>query len=91
MRTEMLMFNAEADTIGASKRARAITAVTAVTASMLVLWLAAIALTPVDSSSDTSTTPAAVQPAHESSGSESNRGHGSSIDDPVTSGVDMHG
>ena len=88
MRTDMLMFKADPDTIGASKRARA---VTAVIASMLVLWLAAIALTPVDSSSDISTTPAAVQPAHESSGSESNRGHGSSIDDPVTSGVDMHG
>ena len=88
MRTGMLMTNADADTIGASKRARA---VKAVTASMLVLWLAAIALTSVDSSSDISTTPAAVQPAHESSGSESSLGRGSSIDDPITSGVDMHG
>ena len=91
MRTDMLMFNAEADTIGASRRARAVTAVTVVTASMLVLWLAAIALTPVDSSSDTSTTPAAVQPAHESSGSDPSLGRGSSIEDAVTSGVDMHG
>ena len=88
MRTDMLMFKADADTIGASKRARA---VTALTASMLVLWLAAIALTPVDSISDISTTPTAVEPAYESSGSESNPGRGSSIDDPVTSGVDMHG
>ena len=38
MRTDMLMTKADADTIGASKRARA---VTAVTASMLVLLFAA--------------------------------------------------
>ena len=88
MRTDMLMTKADVDTIGASKRART---VKAVAASMLVLGLAAIALTSVDSSSDISTTPAAIQPAHESSGSESSLGRGSSIDDPVTSGVDMHG
>ena len=88
MRTDMLMTKADADTIGASKRARA---VKAITASMLVLGFAVIALTPVDSSSDISTTPAAVQPAHESSSNESSLGRGSSIDDPVTSGVDMHG
>ena len=88
MRTDMLMINADSDTIQASKRARA---VKAVTASIMVLWLAGIALTSVDSSSDSSTTPAAVQPAHESSGSESSLGRGSNIDDPVTSGVDMHG
>ena len=88
MRTDMLMIKTHSDTIAAFKRARA---VKAVTASMLVLWLAGIALTPVDSSSDISTTPAAVQPAHESSGSESSLGRGSSVDDAVTGGVDMHG
>ena len=88
MRTEMLMTNAASDTIQASKRARA---VKAFAASMLVFWLAAIALTPVESSSDTSTTPTAVQPAHESSGSDPSLGRGSSIDDAVTGGVDMHG
>jgi hypothetical protein len=88
MRTDMLMNNADSDTIRAFKRARA---VKAATASMLVFWLAAIALTPVESSYDISTTPAAVQPAHESSGSESSFGRGSSIDDSVTGGVDMHG
>ena len=88
MRTDMLMTNAPSDTIAAFKRPRA---VKAVIASMLVLWLAGIALAPVDSSSDISTTPAAVQPAHESSGSESSFGRGSSVDDPVTGGVDMHG
>ena len=88
MRTDMLMTKADADPIGASKRARA---VKAITASMLALGFAAIALTPVDPSSDISPKPAAVEPAHESSGSESSLGRGSSIDDPVTSGVDMHG
>jgi hypothetical protein len=88
MTTDMLMMNTDSDKIEASKRAWAFTLVTAL---MLVLWFAVIAVTPANSSSDISTTPAAVQPAYESSGSESNLGHGSSIDDPVTSGVDMHG
>jgi hypothetical protein len=87
MGTDM-MNNADSDTIEASKRAWAFTAVTAL---MLVFWLAVMAVTPANSSSDISTTPAAVQPAHESSGSESSFGRGSSIDDPVTGGVDMHG
>ena len=87
MRTDM-MTKADSDKIGTSKRTRA---VIAITASMLVLWLAAIAFTPVDSSSDISPKPAAVQPAHESSGSETSPGRGSSIDEPGTSGVDMHG
>ena len=88
MSTDMLMNNAHSDTIEASKRAWAFTAVTAL---MLVLWLAVTTVTPANSSSDISTTPAAVQPAHESSSNESSLGRGSSIDDPVTSGVDMHG
>ena len=88
MSTDMLMNNADSNTIEASKRAWAFTAVTAL---MLVLLFAVTTVTPVNSSSDISTTPAAVQPAHESSGSESSLGRGSSIDDPVTSGVDMHG
>jgi hypothetical protein len=88
MRTDTMMITADSDTIQASKGARA---VKAFTASVLVLWLAAITLTPVDWSADISTTPVAVQPAHESSGSESSLGHGSSIDDAVTGGVDMHG
>jgi len=50
-----------------------------------------MAVTPADSSSVVSTTPAVVQPAHESLSNESSLGRGSSIDDPVTSGVDMHG
>ena len=88
MTTDMLMMNTDSDTIEASKRAWAFTAVTAL---MLVLWLAVMAVTPANSSSDISTTPAVVQPAHESSSNESSLGRGSSIDDPVTSGVDMHG
>ena len=88
MTNDMLMNNAGSDTVEASKRARALTGITAL---ILVLWLAVIAVTPVNSSSDISMTPAAVQPAHESSGSESSVGRGSSVDDPVTGGVDMHG
>jgi NADH:ubiquinone oxidoreductase subunit 6 (subunit J) len=91
MGTDMMMINADSDTIETSKRAWAFTVVTAL---MLVLWLAVIAVTPANSSADSadiSTTPAAVQPAHESSSNESSLGRGSSIDDPVTSGVDMHG
>jgi hypothetical protein len=87
MRTDMLMINADTDTIGASKRAPALTVGAAL---VLVFWFAVTTVTPVNSSSDMST-PAVVQPAHESSGSESNLGRGSNIDDPVTSGVDMHG
>ena len=88
MGTDMLINNANSDTIEASKRAWAFTAVTAL---MVVLLFAVTTVTPVNSSSDISTTPAAVQPAHESSSNESSLGRGSSIDDPVTSGVDMHG
>ena len=88
MRTDKLMINADSDKIGASRRAWGLTAVTVL---MLVLSLAVIVVTPTNSSSDVSTAPAAVQPAHESSGSESSLGRGSSIDDPITSGVDMHG
>ena len=88
MGTDMLMNNADSNTIEASKRAWAFTAVTAL---MLVLWLAVMAVTPANSSSDVATTPAAVQPAHESSSSESSFGRGSSIDDAVTGGVDAHG
>ena len=88
MSTDMLMINADSDTIEASKRALAFTAVTAL---MLVLLFAVTTVTPVNSSSDMSTTPAVVQPAHESSSNESSLGRGSNIDDPVTSGVDMHG
>jgi hypothetical protein len=88
MTTDTLMMNTDSDTIEASKRAWAFTAVTAL---MLLLWFAVMAVTPASSSADVSTTPAAVQPAHESSSNESSLGRGSSIDDPVTSGVDMHG
>ena len=88
MSTDMLMINTDPDAIEASKRAWAFTAVTAL---MLVLWFAVIAVTPANSSSDISTTPAAVPPASESSSTEPSLGRGSSIDDPVTSGVDMHG
>ena len=88
MSTDMLMINTDPDTIEASKRAWAFTAVTAL---VLALWLAVMAVTPANSSSVISTTPAVVQPAHESSSNESSLGRGSSIDDPVTSGVDMHG
>ena len=88
MRTDMLMINAHSNTIGASKRAPAFAVVTAL---VLVLWFAVTTGTPVNSSSDMSTTPAFVQPTHESSSSESSFGRGSSIDDAVTSGVDAHG
>jgi hypothetical protein len=88
MTNDMLMINAGSDPIEVSKRARALTGITGL---MLVVWFAVMAVTPVNSSSDISTTPAAVQPAHESSDSESGLGRGSSIDDPVTTGVDMHG
>ena len=88
MRTDMLMINAPSDTIGASKRAPALTVGAAL---VLVFWFAVTAVTPVNSSSDISTTPAVVQPAHESSSNESSLGRGSSIDDAVTGGVDMHG
>ena len=59
MGTDMLMNNADSDTIEASKRAWAFTAVTAL---VLVLWFAVIAVTPANSSSDISTTPAASSP-----------------------------
>ena len=88
MTNDMLMTNANSDPIEASRRARTLTGISAL---VLVLWFAVIAVTPVNSSSDISTMPAAVQPGHESSDSESSLGRGSSIDDPVTSGVDMHG
>ena len=88
MRTDMLMINAPSEKISASKRAPALTAGAAL---VLVFWFAVTAVTPVNSSSDMSTTPAAVQPAHESSSNEWSLGRGSSIDDPVTSGVDAHG
>ncbi len=87
MRTDMLMFNPHSNTIGASKRAPAFAVATAL---VLVLWFVTTG-TPVNSSSDMSTTPAFVQPTHESSSSESSFGRGSSIDDAVTSGVDAHG
>ena len=87
MRTDMLMINTHSDTIGVSKRAPAFTVAATL---VLVFWLAVTTVTPVNSSSDMST-PAIVQPAHESSSNESSFGHGSSIDDPLTSGVDMHG
>ena len=67
MSTDMLMINAHSDTIEASKRAWAFTAATAL---MLVLLFAVTTVTPVNSSSDISTTPAVVQPAQESSSNE---------------------
>ena len=88
MRTDKLMINADSDTIATSKRAPALAVGAAL---VLVFWFAVMAVTPVNSASDMSTTPAVVQPAHESSSNESSLGRGSSIDDPVTSGVDMHG
>ncbi len=87
MRNEMMMFNAQSNTIGASKHAPTFSVAAAL---VLVLWFVATG-TLVNSSSDISTTPAVAQPAHESSSSESSFGRGSSIDDPVTSGVDVHG
>jgi hypothetical protein len=87
MRTDLLMFNTHSKTIGASKRAPAFAVAAAL---VLVLWFVTTG-TPVNSSSYMSTTPAFVQPTHESSSSESSFGRGSSIDDAVTSGVDAHG
>ncbi len=80
MRTDMLMTNPHSNKIGASKRAPAFAVGAAL---VLVLWFVTTG-TPVNSSSDISTAPAIVQPAHESSSNDSSLGRGSSIDDPLT-------
>ena len=91
MRTDKMMINADPETIAAFKRALAFKVAAALT---VVFSLAVIALTaPAGPNLDASmiTSPAIVQPAHESSRDQSDRGHGSDIDDKVTFGVDMHG
>jgi hypothetical protein len=89
MRTDKLMINTDPEAIAAFKRALAFKVAAALT---VVFTFAVIAvMAPRSPSSDASMTPAAVQPANESSRSEADFGRGSDINDPATRGVDMHG
>ena len=67
MGTDMLMNNADS---GRSKHPSA-RGLSRRSLLVLVLWFAVTTVTPANSSSDISTTPAVVQPAHESSSNES--------------------
>jgi len=89
MRTDKLMINADPETIAAFKRALGFNVAAALT---LVFGIAMIAVTAPDNpTSDSSMTPAAIQPADEPAQHGADLGRGSDINDPVTRGVDMHG
>lgn len=83
MRTDKLMINADSSTIAAYQRGRAFKAVIGlvVVASFGVLTM----ISPFTASSNAPV----IAPAVESS--RVDVGHGASIDDPLTRGVDMHG
>jgi hypothetical protein len=87
----MMMINADPESMAAFKRVRVYKAVASL---MILIGLGVIAVIAPPTGAEpalSSTSATAAADPSESSKHESYVGHGASIDDPLTSGVDVHG